>query len=126
MEIRNSSPFPATQTVFMDKSAAEQLVVTLKATYAISDRGELAIAEEQDPLRPADEFHGDPGKSSIKHQSELGPPGPATDALLVGCARAPMLLRIAPSTMEKIIRPSTFISAAALTTLPGNMSRTES
>ena len=89
MEIRNSSPFPATQTVFMDKSASEQLVVTLKATYAISERGELAIAEEQDPLRPADEFHGEPGKSSIKHQSELEPPRPATDALLVGSARAP-------------------------------------
>lgn len=89
MEIRNSSPFPSTQTVFMDKSATEQLVVTLKATYAISERGELAIAEEQDPLRLTDEFHGEPGKSSIKHQSELGPPGPATNALLVGCARTP-------------------------------------
>jgi hypothetical protein len=88
MEIRNNTRFVAAQTVFLDKSAAENLVVALKCTFVISERGELTIADEQDPIHPADEFHGDPLKTSIKHESEMSPPKPATDAFLVGSARA--------------------------------------
>jgi hypothetical protein len=89
VEIRNKTPFVAAQTVFLDKSGAEELVVALKASYDISQRGELRAAEEQDPIQPADQFHGEPALSSIKQEAELDPPKPATDAFLIGSALAP-------------------------------------
>lgn len=89
MEIRNKTPFVAAQTVYLDKTAAEQLVIALKASFTISDSGELAVAEEQDPIQPADQFNGEPDFSSIKEEAEMGPPKPATDAILIGSAVAP-------------------------------------
>jgi hypothetical protein len=97
VEIRNQTPFVAAQTVFLDKSAAEQLIVALKATYNISANGELSIADEQDPIQPAEQFHGEPATSSIKQEAELGPPKPCTDAFLVGSAVA---LRAGTRTAE--------------------------
>ncbi len=88
MEIRNNTPFIAAQTVFLDKSAAENLVVVLKGTWTISDRGELKTAEEQDPIHPADKFHGDPVATSIKDAAEMDPPKLSTDAFLIGSAIA--------------------------------------
>jgi hypothetical protein len=88
VEVRNLLPFPATFTVYLDRKGAEQLVVATKATYAISDRGELQIAGEQDPFHLAEEFFGDPTATSIRHEAELGPPKLTTDAFLVGSAVA--------------------------------------
>lgn len=88
MEIVNPTPFAAARAVVLDKTAAEHLIVVLKATFAVSERGELELAEEQQPVRPADEFVDEPGLSSIAHEAELGPPKPATDVFLSGHARA--------------------------------------
>ena len=72
----------------MDKSAAEQLIIAVKASYTISERGEIAPAEEQDPISPVEQFHGDPVSTSISQEAELGPPKQATDVFLVGSAFA--------------------------------------
>jgi hypothetical protein len=89
MEIRNPTPFAVAQTVLLDRDGAEQLLVAVKAAYAISLRGELSVADEQDPIHPADQYHGEPDDSSIAQEAELAPPKPATDAFLVGRAHAP-------------------------------------
>jgi hypothetical protein len=111
MEIKNHTPFAAAQTVFLDKSAAEQLVVVLKATYAISERGQLTVAEEQLAIEPGDTFHGEPDKSSIKQEAEMTPPKPSTDAFLIADAVAPaprtrwveVHFRVGPRTKSALV-----------------------
>jgi hypothetical protein len=89
MEIRNETPFAAAQTILLDKTGAEQLIIALKASYSIVATGELQPAEEQDPISPVDQFHGDPVATSIKQEAEMSPPKVATDAFLIGSAVAP-------------------------------------
>ena len=89
MEIRNHTPFAAGWTVTLDKQAAEHVVVALKGTWSIGEDGALSLVEKQPPLRAVDEFHGEPGTSSIRYAAELGPVKPATDVALVGHAVAP-------------------------------------
>jgi hypothetical protein len=89
MKVENQTPFAHAWLVPLDKQAAEHLVFVLKATYAIGEDGRLEIAQKQEPIRPVDEFCGEPGKSSIRYEAELGPAKPATDVVLVGSAVAP-------------------------------------
>jgi hypothetical protein len=89
MKVENQTPFAHAWLVPLDKQAAEHLVFVLKATYTIVQSGGLEIAKKQDPVRPVDEFCGEPGKSSIRYEAELGPAKPATDVVLVGNAIAP-------------------------------------
>lgn len=111
MEIVNPTPFLVARAVHLDKSAAEHLVVALKATFAIGPRGEVSVAEEQDPIRPADEFLDEPGQSSIVRASELEPPKPATDVILRGHALAgrrgtvsmPVQFRVGPVRQEAMV-----------------------
>lgn len=89
MRLDNHTPFLMAQSVLLDKQGAERLVVVLKATYSIAEPGKLEIEEKQEPVRPVDEFYGEPGQSSLRYESELGPPKVATDVVLVGNAVAP-------------------------------------
>lgn len=89
MKFENHTPFANAWLVLLDKQAAEHLIVVLKATYIITENGGLELAKKQDAIRPADEFHGEPGLSSIRYEAELGPAKPATDVVLVGSAVAP-------------------------------------
>lgn len=88
MRFENHTPFTHAWLVLLDKQAAERLIVVLKATYAITEDGRLELAKKQELIRPVDEFHGEPGTSSIRYEVELGPAKPATDVVLVGSAVA--------------------------------------
>lgn len=90
MKFENHTPFSHGWLVLLDKQAAENLIIALKATYNISEEGKLELAKKQEPVRAADEFYGDPGKSSIHYEAELGPAKPRTDVVLVGSAVAPI------------------------------------
>src|SRR5690554_6660966 len=89
MKVRNQTPFEAGIVLLMDRRGEEQLHVVLKATFSISPSGQLAVAEEQQPIAAADEFHGDPTSSSIKQEAELAPLKSSADLFLVGSAWAP-------------------------------------
>ncbi|HEV2331447.1 MAG TPA: DUF2169 domain-containing protein [Verrucomicrobiae bacterium] len=89
MKVENQTPFAHAWLAPLDKQAAEHLVFVLKATYTIAENGRLEIARKQEPVRAVDEFYGEPGKSSIRYEAELGPAKPVTDVALVGCAVAP-------------------------------------
>lgn len=89
MDLRNRTPFAAAWLVTLDKNAAEHIVVVIKGTYSMREDGTLSLLEKQPPPRPADEYHGEPGTSSIRYAAELGPKKPATDVALVGSAVAP-------------------------------------
>lgn len=89
MEIRNQTPFPAAQTILLDKQGEEHLVVAMKATYAFARDGSVTPLEEQPALALAEEYREEPGKSSLRKEAELGPPKVATDVVLFGGAIAP-------------------------------------
>ncbi len=89
MLVQNRTPFVAHRFVVLDKTGAENLVVMLKGTYAIGEDRALKLAEVQRPIQFVDEFHGEPGVSSLRTANEALPPKPGTDILLVGDARAP-------------------------------------
>jgi hypothetical protein len=89
MHLDNQTPFQLAHTVLLDKQAAEFLIVASKATYSISENGKLVVAAPQEVIRAADEFYGEPGQSSIRHEAELGTPKLATDVALIGSAVAP-------------------------------------
>jgi hypothetical protein len=89
MEIRNRTPLVVGWSVQLDQRAAEHLVVAVRGTWAIDERGRLTLLDEQPPLQPADEHVGEPGKSSIRYEADVGPMKPATDCALVGSAVAP-------------------------------------
>jgi hypothetical protein len=89
MEVVNPTPFLMDRMVYLDRNAAERLVVVLKGTWSVSARGEISVAKKQAPIHPGEEFRGEPGESSILHEAELGPAKPATDVFLHGSAIAP-------------------------------------
>jgi hypothetical protein len=89
MEVVNPTPFLMDRMVYLDKKAAERLVVVLKGTWTVSPRGDLRVAEKQDAIHPGEEFRGEPGESSILKEAELGPVKPSTDVFLHGSAIAP-------------------------------------
>jgi hypothetical protein len=89
MEIRNQTPHVAGFHVQIDKEAAEQLVVCVRGTWALDERGRLSTVEEPPPFLPADECVGEPGLSSVRYEADLGQVKPATDCALIGHAVAP-------------------------------------
>lgn len=88
MEVRNPTPWVAGWIVLLDKTAAEQLVVAVRGTWSIDERGTLAPVDPAPPLLPADVHVGEPGLSSVRYEADLGPMKPATDCALVGSAVA--------------------------------------
>ena len=89
MDLRNQTPFLAERIVHMDAAGREVLVVIVKATLIINTAGRLTPAAEQAPLQPADSFHGEPGASSIRYESDLAPHKPGTDVVVLGHAYPP-------------------------------------
>ena len=86
MQLINETGFPAQLVVMPDPDGAETLTAVLKATWSLADS---AAAAEQVPLVLADTFHGEPGESSPRLESDLAPWKPATDVVLLGHAWAP-------------------------------------
>ena len=89
MELVNLTPFPADRFIALDGRGRESLLVVIKATFTITPGSPAAaLADEQDPLVAADEYLGEPGRSSLRQASDLAPFKPATDILVSGCAYA--------------------------------------
>lgn len=108
MELKNTTPFEAAYFPLFDREGAESLVVVVKATYEIGGEAPR-IAEEQDPVRPADEYVGEPGESGLIAEAELVPPRPSTGVTLRGHAIAP-----APNTrgMEVLLEVGGLVQRA--------------
>lgn len=85
--VDNKTPYAAAGGWIRDADGAEVWIVAVKATYDILPDGSLRVASQQVPVHRAAVTH--PGHQSLRSDTELGPPRPATDVLLVGCAHAP-------------------------------------
>jgi hypothetical protein len=87
--LNNRTPYAAERNWVRDKNGIHQWMVAVKATFQIARNGTLKLADEQQPPVLAPEFHGEPGKSSLKYDSDIGPMKPSTDLTVIGSACAP-------------------------------------
>ncbi|MDJ0608788.1 MAG: DUF2169 domain-containing protein [Kiloniellales bacterium] len=87
--IDNQTPFAAERAWVRDKTGAEVWLVGVKATFDVLPDGGTGLAPEQVPVRLFPEFRGDPGTSSMLHDSDLLLDKPGTDVLLEGQAHSP-------------------------------------
>jgi hypothetical protein len=87
--LNNRTPYGAERTWLRDKQGVPHWLVAVKATFAIAPNGTLSLADEQLPPARAPEWQGEPGKSSLKYDSDIGPMKPSTDVTVIGSACAP-------------------------------------
>lgn len=109
LQLENQTPFVPGMFVFPDVTGIDTLYVALKATFVIGQRG-VEIASEQVPLVLADEYWGEPAKSSIRYANEAHPCKPSTDIAVSGSAFAPdqkavsaFALSVSVGSMKKIL-----------------------
>ncbi len=87
--IINNTPFQAERGWVRDKDGAEVWLVAVKGTFLIQTDGTLSLAEEQEEVRLAPVFRGDPAETSLLYDSDLVHKKSATDVLVHGHAYAP-------------------------------------
>lgn len=87
LQLDNRTPFKASIAVLPDRAGVDTLFIVIKATLQL--RPNLSLAQEQVPVTMADEYYGEPARSSLRSVSEMHIGKPGTDVLLVGSAQAP-------------------------------------
>lgn len=94
MEFNNYTPFTAIPWTAEDATARPFGVLLVKAVFRLfptsaSDTWELRPVCPQPPPFSKDEFYDEPGKSSVRFESDYVPPKPRTDVLVNAIARSP-------------------------------------
>jgi hypothetical protein len=87
--LENDTPFAADCGWVRDHDGAEVWLVAVKATFDINPDGSTSVAQEQPPVLRTPEYHGEPGKSSIKYEADLVLTKTCTDVIVLGHAYAP-------------------------------------
>lgn len=88
-QLDNRTPFAAERGWVRDRDGAEVWLVAVKATFDILPDGRTAVCAEQPPVLRVAEHHGEPGRSSIRYESDLVLTKKTTDVVVVGHAHAP-------------------------------------
>jgi len=88
LHLDNHTPYQAERALLADLDGSEIWVVVVKATFDIS-LGRPVLAAEQAPICLTDEYHGKPGESSLRYESDLVYRKPGTDIVVNGHAYAP-------------------------------------
>lgn len=89
LQLDNRTPYAAERTIVMDKTGAKSWVVAVKATFDLGSNGAIQLADIQQPVLYSPEYFGEPGKSSIRYETDLIPSKRATDVLVNGHAHTP-------------------------------------
>jgi hypothetical protein len=87
LQLKNNSPFNASIAIFPNERGVDSLYLAVKGTFVLG--ASVTIAEQQVPVRMADEFWGEPGQSSLKYAAEVHLTKPATDIVVLGAAHSP-------------------------------------
>lgn len=87
----NKTTYAAERNWIRDKDGAHQWIVAVKGTFEFGPQGAraLKLADEQMPPVLAPEYFGEPGRSSLRLDSDLLAAKPGTDVLIEGHAHAP-------------------------------------
>jgi hypothetical protein len=88
-QILNLTPFAADRAWVRDQTGAEVWLVAVKCTFDIRPDGTTVIAEDQPPVLNVPEYHGEPGGSSIRLESDLLLTKTTTDVIISGHAFSP-------------------------------------
>jgi hypothetical protein len=89
LRIDNRTPFASAFFPGLGVDDVETVSALVKCTYVVDRQGGLHIADPQVPVHHADQFHGDPDRSSVRVESDACPVKPGTDVVLDGKAYAP-------------------------------------
>lgn len=84
LQLKNNTPFVTAFTIFPNENAIDTLYIMVKATFLIGEQ--WTLASSQMPLHQADEYWGEPAKSSLRFSSDYHIGKPATDILMIGSA----------------------------------------
>jgi hypothetical protein len=87
LQLANTTPFAATILLMPDPDGIDSLFTIVKGTFVLGER--TVVADEQVPIAPAPQYHGEPDTSSIRVPADVSLVKPATDVLLLGHAYAP-------------------------------------
>lgn len=88
----NRTPYAAERNWTRDQHGVHWWLVAVRATFTIEVRSSavrLTLADPQPPPVLVPEYHGEPGTSSLRHDSDLLARKPATDILALASAHAP-------------------------------------
>ena len=87
LQLKNNTPYKADIALFPNEKGVDTLYVTVKATFAVGES--VTLAEQQEPVRLADEYQGEPGQTSLKYAADIHLSKPSTDVIVIGSAHAP-------------------------------------
>lgn len=87
--VDNRTNFAADRNWVRDSKGTHHFVVAVRVSIRIDSAGKGHLADEQEPVVVAPDYLGDDGLSSMRAESDLGFPKPATDVLVHGAAHAP-------------------------------------
>lgn len=88
MELVNLSPYSAEHACVMNHEAAEVAVIVVKGTFTIENNRALSLSEHQLPVNKVPVYQGDPGSSSLLHETDFAFEKKGTDCVLMGHAYA--------------------------------------
>jgi hypothetical protein len=89
LQIDNQTPFRTERGLQIDARGSQVWVVVVKATYTIDAGGATRMAADQEPVATAPAWLGEPGRSSLRRESELVVEHPGTDVTFNATAHAP-------------------------------------
>jgi hypothetical protein len=87
--LRNRTPYAAERSWARGKSGEHHWIVAVKATFDLAPGGRLALKDEQPPPLLAPQYQGEPGRSSLRYDSDLLGVKFGTDLLVNAHAHAP-------------------------------------
>jgi hypothetical protein len=88
-QIDNRTPFAAAQGWVRDRNGAEVWIVAIKCTFDIQPDGSAEVSKQQSPVFRVPEYNGEPGRSSLRFESDLVLTKTTTDIIIAGHAAAP-------------------------------------
>jgi hypothetical protein len=87
--VTNETPFRAERAFARDADGAEVWIVAVRATFTFDAGGRVAVADAQEDVCRAPVYLGEPGRSSLRYDTDLVRTKPGTDVVLHAHAHAP-------------------------------------
>ncbi len=88
-DVENETPFAHAHSWDRGRDGADTWIVVVKGTFDILGDGSTRVAPEQAPVCELPAYHGRPGRSSLRLDTDLVRTKPTTDLIVLGHACAP-------------------------------------